>query len=66
MHVAEQLGRAMCAQWGLDPSNVTHIEIHWTPRELPYAVVDLHLSEGAVRELLTLSVVERATIEPAP
>jgi len=64
--VATQLGRAMCAAWGLNPSDVMSIEIHWTPNDLPYAVVDLTLSEGAARELLTLSVVDRVMIEPAP
>lgn len=63
---ADRLGRAMCEQWGLNPHDVTHIAIHWTPREMPYAVVDLVLTEGAVRELLTLGVIERVRIEPAP
>lgn len=58
--VAQRLGQAMCAAWGLDPNYVTRIVVVWEPHDLPHAEVDLLMSETAVRELLTLSVVDRA------
>lgn len=60
--LARQLGYAICAQWGIDPSTCCRIEIVWVPDELPYAVADLLLNEGVVRELLRLDVTSRERV----
>lgn len=57
--ISQALGQAICAAWGIDPALCLGITIEWRPRELPIAVVELTLTEGVVRELLRLSVVER-------
>ena len=52
--IATELGIAMCRQWGIDAAHCTAIDIRWRPNELPTATVELLLTEGVVRELLTL------------
>lgn len=66
MNVATELGKTLCEQWGLDPNHVAHIEIHLRPGEMPYAVVEVFLTEGTMRQLLTLNVGDRHEIADAP
>lgn len=58
-NVARQLGQRMCAAWGIDPALCVGITVEWRPDAMPVAVVELMLTEGAVRELLTLDVIDR-------
>ena len=55
----QQLGDAICRQWGIDPGQCTAIDVHWRPGQLPYARVSLLLNEGVVGELLSLVPLER-------
>jgi hypothetical protein len=61
--VATALGIAICEAWGLNASDVFAIDVHWRPLELPRATVSIRTTEGVIRELLTLSVVDRRIVE---
>jgi hypothetical protein len=50
-----ELGAAICAAWGLDPSDVRAIDLHWRPQKRPWADVEMFTTEGVVREVLTLA-----------
>lgn len=63
MNVARELGERMCAAWGINPTECTAIEVHWTPFELPRAVVHLMLNEQVAYELLQLTVADRRPVD---
>lgn len=62
MNVGRELGSAMCRAWGLNPHDVLAIDLRWRVDELPTATVLLRTTEGVVREVLTLGVVDRVVV----
>ena len=57
--IATELGKRMCAAWGLNLAEVQRIVVVWTPTELPVATVQLLLNEQVAHELLALTVTDR-------
>ena len=53
--ISGELGRRICEAWGIDPAVCLCVDIAWRPGQMPFAVVELALTEGVVRELLTLA-----------
>ena len=55
-----QMGVAICNAWGLDASLVCAIDLRWRPDELPTALIETKLTEGVMREVLTLVPISRS------
>jgi hypothetical protein len=54
-HLGREIGAALCRNLGLDPNQVVALDFHWRPDELPTVDVTVFVTEGAVRELMSLT-----------